>query len=808
MKNNRNSMAIAFVLLLQSVLSFSQTGTITGLINDDKGQGLEFVNVLLLNASDSALVKGNVTELDGTFAIDLIEPGTYLIKASIVGFNDFISEEIKSNNDKVNLDPYMLSSGVALEEVTVKAQKPFVEMQADKVVVNVENSGVNAGNTALEVLAKSPGVIVDKDNNITLRGKQGVLVTIDGKQQYMSSEDIAIMLESMPAENINSIEIVMNPSAKYDAEGNSGIINIKLRKNENLGTNGQVSTMLRQGIKFSTNNSVSLNMRTEKLNVYANVNRWDWGWAQDLHLNRIIPNSEGFTEFDQFTKMDREGTSNDVKFGMDYTFSPKTTLGFLGKYNNGGSEDINDNKTEIMGQNLPEFDFLNVLSEGESDRDQYSFNMNLKHVFDDKGTEITFDTDYSIYDNPRTNNYNNFFMDRGGDMVQAPYYLRNNQNTSIDIFASKIDFSTSLESGLKIDLGTKYSNVSTDNITIFESKQGDVWVEETNRSNSFDYNEEVYAAYAMFSKALGKFNVQAGLRMEHTMSTGNSITLNQIVDRKYTDFFPSLNVSHTIGDKHNLSYSYSRRLNRPNYDNLNPFVEFLDLYTFEKGNPFLNPQYADAFGVNYGFGNSFFISANYSYTRDAITQVIEQISEENLSFQTIQNLDDQNSISLTFSMPKVWTEWYTTRLSVTSFYNEFKSVIPSGILDNKNLAYQAYLSNNFSLPNNWSMEVTGNYRSPMTYGIIEIISQYSFDIGFSKSIMNGKGNLRFGLDDIFKTRRDGGGVFQDDINLTVDNSYDSRRAKVSFSYKFGNQKVKAARKRSTATEDETSRIGE
>ena len=808
MKNNRNSMAIAFVLLLQSVLSFSQTGTITGLINDDKGQGLEFVNVLLLNASDSALVKGNVTELDGTFAIDLIEPGTYLIKASIVGFNDFISEEIKSNNDKVNLDPYMLSSGVALEEVTVKAQKPFVEMQADKVVVNVENSGVNAGNTALEVLAKSPGVIVDKDNNITLRGKQGVLVTIDGKQQYMSSEDIAIMLESMPAENINSIEIVMNPSAKYDAEGNSGIINIKLRKNENLGTNGQVSTMLRQGIKFSTNNSVSLNMRTEKLNVYANVNRWDWGWAQDLHLNRIIPNSEGFTEFDQFTKMDREGTSNDVKFGMDYTFSPKTTLGFLGKYNNGGSEDINDNKTEIMGQNLPEFDFLNVLSEGESDRDQYSFNMNLKHVFDDKGTEITFDTDYSIYDNPRTNNYNNFFMDRGGDMVQAPYYLRNNQSTSIDIFASKIDFSTSLESGLKIDLGTKYSNVSTDNITIFESKQGDVWVEETNRSNSFDYNEEVYAAYAMFSKALGKFNVQAGLRMEHTMSTGNSITLNQIVDRKYTDFFPSLNVSHTIGDKHNLSYSYSRRLNRPNYDNLNPFVEFLDLYTFEKGNPFLNPQYADAFGVNYGFGNSFFISANYSYTRDAITQVIEQISEENLSFQTIQNLDDQNSISLTFSMPKVWTEWYTTRLSVTSFYNEFKSVIPSGILDNKNLAYQAYLSNNFSLPNNWSMEVTGNYRSPMTYGIIEIISQYSFDIGFSKSIMNGKGNLRFGLDDIFKTRRDGGGVFQDDINLTVDNSYDSRRAKVSFSYKFGNQKVKAARKRSTATEDETSRIGE
>ena len=505
--------------------------------------------------------------------------------------------------------------------------------------------------------------------------------------------------------------------------------------------------------------------------------------------------------------MDRGGTSPDAKIGLDYDFTSKTTLGLLAKYNNSKAADINDNMTEITGQNLPIFNFLNVLSEGQSDREQYSFNANVKHKLDDKGTELTFDTDYSIYEGPRKNLYNNFFTDAVGDMVQEPYYLRNNQNTDIDIFATKVDFSKAFENGLKLDVGTKYSNVSTDNVTVFESKQGGEWTEETNRSNSFNYDEEVLAAYVMFSKAIGGLNVQAGLRMEHTLSTGNSITLNQIVDRKYTDFFPSLNLSHTLGEKHNLSYSYSRRLNRPDYDDLNPFVEFLDLYTFEKGNPFLNPQYVDALGVNYGFGNAFFISANYSYTRDAITQVIEQISEENLSFQTIQNLDNQQSVSLTFSMPKVWTEWYTTRLSATSFYNEFKSVIPSGILDNKNLAYQLYLSNNFTLPNDWALEVTGNYRSPMTYGIIEIVSQYSFDLGISKSILNGKGNLKIGLDDIFKTRRDGGGVFQDDINLTVNNTYDSRRAKVSFSYKFGNQKVKAARKRSTATEDETNRIG-
>lgn len=808
MLNNEKGLYLLLSLLLSFFLLEAQSGKVSGSILDERGQALDFVNVLLKSAGDSTLIKGNLTDLDGAFIIDGIDPGDYFVTASMVGYEDGLSVKFTSKNDDILLDPIALAAGVALEEVTVKARKPFIEMKADKVVVNVENSGVNAGNNALEVLAKSPGVIVDKDNNISLRGKQGVLVTIDGKQQYMSAQDIATMLESMPADNISNIEIITNPSAKYDAEGNSGIINIKMKKNENLGTNGSVNATVRQGKRFSYNNALSLNTRTEKLNVYASASRWDWQWYQDLELYRVIPNDQGATTFDQSTLMDRDGISNDVKIGMDYSLSNKTTVGLLAKYNGGSAVDDNDNMTHITGQNVPGFNFLNVVSEGNSDRDQYSFNFNVKHLLDDDGAELTFDADYSIYDNPKVNMYDNFFMDEVGDMVQEPYYLRNNLNTSINIFASQVDYVKPLENGIKMEVGAKYSNVSTDNATQFESLQNDQWIEETFRTNTFLYDEEVLAGYASFSKMIGKVNVQAGLRVENTRSTGNSITLDELVDRQYTDFFPSLNISHTLGEEHSLSYSYSRRLNRPNYQNLNPFVEFLDLYTFEKGNPFLNPQYAHALGVNYGFGNHFFVSANYSYTKDAITQVIEQFSEENLTFQTVQNLDNQHSASLTLSVPRVWNEWYTTRLSVTSFYNEFQSVIPSGILDNKNLATQIYLSNNFTLPGDWALEVAGNYRSPLTYGLIEVISQYSVDVGISKSIFNGKGNLKLGVDDIFYTRRDGGGVYQDDINLTVKNQYDSRRAKLTMTYNFGNQKVKAARKRSTATEAETSRISE
>ncbi len=807
MLNSQKGILIILLLLTQ-LFTQAQNGTISGRIADAESVGLDFVNVLLLNASDASLVKGGITDENGRFTIDRITPGNYHVSASMVGFNDVHSDIIHSNNDQIEIPELQMATGLELEEVTIKAKKPFIELQADKVVVNVENSNVNAGNTALEVLKKSPGVVVDKDNNISLRGKQGVLVTINGKQQHMAPEEIATLLETMPAENISRIEIIANPSAKYDAEGNSGIINIRMKKNENLGINGQFTGSVRQGKKFSYNTGLNLNYRSEKMNIYGSGSRYDWGGFQDIHLNRTIPNDQGATVFDQTTDMNREGISYDAKLGIDYDLSNKTTVGILAKYNGGHRVSDHDNMTHITGTNLPPFSFLNVLSEGRSDRDQYSFNFNVKHSLDDKGTEITFDTDYSRYDNPMMDLYNNFYMDDVGDMVLEPYMLRNNFSTAIDIFASKVDFTKSLENGINMELGAKVSMVETNNDTRFESIQDGEWVNEDFRSNNFAYKEDVLAGYANFSKPIGKVNVQAGLRVEHTMSTGNSITLDDVVEREYTDFFPSVSISHTIGKDHSLSYTYSRRLNRPNYKSLNPFVEYLDQYTFQRGNAFLNPQYADAFGINYGLGRSLFISANYSYTKDAITQVIEQFSEDNTTFQTWQNLEDQHSASLTVSVPKVWSELYTTRLSVTTFYNEFKSAIPSGTLDNRNLAHNLYLSNSFTLPQDWALEVSGNYRSKLIYALFEIDAQYGVDLGVSKSVFNGKGNLKLGVDDIFHTRDNEGRVLQDDINVKFASQWDSRRAKLSFSYNFGNQKVKAARKRSTATEDETKRISE
>lgn len=794
--------------IISSSIAFAQNGVIKGQIIDEDGQALEYANVLLLNAADSSLYKGGLSEAEGRYAFERVAKGSYIVSASMVGFGEAMSEVVASDGSgEIEIPVMQMTNGIEIDQVTVTAKKPFIELKADKMIVNVANSSVSAGNSALEVLEKSPGVIIDNNNNISLRGKQGVLVTINGKNQYMSGEEITRMLQNMPASNIQNIEIVTNPSAKYDAEGNSGIINIVLKKNENLGTNGSVSSSMRQGWKTSHNHNLNLNYRSEKVNVYGSGEYYNWGWKQNLELTRDIPFGDGNTIFDQIAKMEEDGAGYNLKIGMDWMVTPKTTFSLLGKANNGDEMDTNDNTTNISGDNMPGFDLLTVVTAGEEDYSNYTYNANISHKFNDNGLTLTLDADWSTYENDVFIDYDNFFKNNDGQEVASPFFLRNDQHTSIDIFASKLDLTIPVGDKLNLEVGGKVSMVETVNRTLFEYQdENDQWINQTERSNDFMYNEDVWAAYINGSGSVGTFMVQAGLRMEHTESEGESLTLNEVVPRSYTNLFPSLSVSKSFNEKHNLSFTYSRRLERPNYKDLNPFEDYLDQYTFQKGNPFLNPQYSNSFGLNYAMGRQLFVALNYSKTSDAITEVIEQFSEQNQTFQTKQNLDDNNTFSLTLSAPRVWTEWWTSRLNYTTFYNEFKSAIPSGVLDNSSLTHMFNLNNEIQLPGNWNMEISGRYQSALTFGLFELDPQGSLDFGFSRRLLDNKANIKIGISDVFRTRNSDVNIMQDDINLLVRQRNDTRRVSVNFSYRFGNQKVKAARKRSTAAEEESGRI--
>ena len=800
---------ITLIFLLFSFSAFTQTANISGAVKDSDGKYLEFANVLLLSAKDSSLVRGAISEENGAYVFENISMGEYLIETSLVGFGNGQSSLINfDGKTDFSVNEIQLENGIEIDEITVVGKKPFVELRADKMIVNVANSSVNVGNSALEVLAKSPGVTIDNNNNISLRGKQGVLVTINGKNQYLTGDEISRLLETMPSSNIETIEIITNPSAKYDAEGNSGIINIVLKKNENLGTNGNISTTLRQGINTSHFHNIGLNNRSEKLNIYGNAEYYDWGWSQDLGLLRNINYLEGVTVFDQNSEMREVGNGYNVKLGMDWSLAENSTLGFLVKRNEGGEQNYNYNITTITGDNMPEFERLVVDADGDEDYMSNTYNVNFTQKLSEKGMKLTLDADYSDYLNEQDFVYGNFFRDNNDIAVLDPYFLRNNQKIDIDIFATTADLEIPISETVNIETGLKLSLVSTESNTKFESlNMDDVWVLEPLRTNDFIYNEDVYAGYVNGSFSFLNIMFQAGLRLEHTESKGVSMTTGSDVPRSYTNIFPSLSMSKQFGERHNVSLSFSRRLERPNYKKLNPFVDYLDQYTFQKGNPFLNPQYSNSIGLNYALGNSLLIAANYSHTTDAISDILEQNSATNTTFQTNDNLDNTHSASLTISAPKVWAEWWTSRLNATGFYNDFVSVLNDGSnLDNKSFGAQVSFNNEIQLPAGINMEVSGSYQSKLVYGQLTIEPQGRLDFGFSKRLFDGKGNIKLSASDVLLTSNSKVYIDQNDVNLFVNQVNDTRRVSLNFTYNFGNQKVKGARKRKTSSSDESNRI--
>ena len=795
------------LLLFVSVYSFAQSPIVSGKIIDEENGIVEFANVLLLKSIDSSLVKGQLSDEKGAFLFENVQPGNYIVNASFVGSGKLYSDKFDVNSSDVELNALQLSKGINIEEISIVTKKPFIELKADKLIVNVANSSLSTGNSALEVLAKSPGIILDNNKNISLRGKEGVMVMINGKQQYMSGDALARFLDNMPASNIQKIEIINNPSAKYEAEGNSGIINIVLKKNENLGINGSLSSTLRQGRATSHFHNADVNYRAEKINIYGSAEYYDWGKEKDLYLMRNIPFEGQNTFFDQKAFTGTEGKGTNINFGLDYTMSPKSSLSFLFKDNRDDEQELSDNTTLITGANMPVFEKLIVNSIGNADYKNQTFNSNFTHKFNDVGYEVSFDADYNIYKNNSDFKYDNLFFNNANEIVLDPFYLRNDQFVDINIFASKLDFSLPINKKLKLDVGSKYSQVNTLNSTVFEYQDEDkVWINQENRTNDFKYSEKVLAFYINSVGSLGPFNIQAGLRAEKTFSSGNSITLVKPVDRSYLDFFPSLSISRTFNKKHNFSISYSRRLERPNYKDLNPFEYFLDQYTFSKGNSFLNPQYSNTLGLNYAFGNAFFVTVDYTKTKDIIFEVIEQVNDENKTFQTKQNLDNSESFSLTLSKPVVWSEWFVSRINYTTFYSSFNSEIPSGRFVNSNIAHFVNIGNEISLPKDWSMEVGINYQSAVVWGLFDVSARGGVDIGLSKKLLNNRASLKLSVDDLFDTRNSRVSIMQNDIDLVVDQYNDNRRVKATFSYNFGNNKMKAAKKRQTASSAEGNRI--
>ncbi|WP_162238755.1 outer membrane beta-barrel family protein [Pedobacter sp. Leaf194] len=810
--NTFYKIALVITAVFSSASIFAQTTTktnVTGTILDENKKPADFVTVVLLKAADSSVIKTALTDQNGSFGFTVSAKGDYFYKASNMGYKTIKSKVISILNENQKVDfgtAQLVSATQNLKEVTVAITKPLIERKMDKVVMNVSSSAVMTGSNALEVLQKAPGVSVDQNDNISMQGKQGVLIQLDGKQTYMSSADVANLLRNMQSSEIETIELITNPSSKYDASGNSGIINIKTKKSKSGGTNGSLNATAGYGKNFRGNAGLNLNHRTQKLNLFGNYNYGNTERQNLITIDRIS-NGTPDTYFMQAGESRRKQQNNNFKAGIDYFIDKKNTIGLLvnGYFNHGTEASMNNT---LIGPSFQKVDSSLVSNSLQTNKyNNLSYNLNYKSVLDTAGSELSVDVDYSKYDGNDGSDYENDYRFANGNRIRPVIYTRNNTPSKIDIKAFKADYNVGLSKTVKLEAGVKSSWVKTDNDLQAEELVNNNWQNDVRRSNQFIYDENVNAAYTNINKQFKNTSIQLGLRVEQTNSKGNLATTNTIVERSYWDFFPTLFVQQTLSKNNQLGFSYSRRIDRPSYDALNPFIYYLDQYTYNKGNPFLKPQYTNNVELSYTFKQKYMLSLGYSRTTDVITEVLLPDAAQKALYQTNENLAKNISYNANLNIPVQVAKWWQMNNNLNVFYLSFEAPDLAGTaLKTGKTSFQFKSQQSFTIVSGLTAELNGSYESPLDYGTLRIKSRYSIDAGLSKSLMNKKASLKLALSDVFNTYKNDLSSGYPGLKYDVHQKNESQIARISFTYRFGKNEIKPARRRSTGTESEQGRM--
>lgn len=798
-----------------SISGYSQTTPI--IVKGGVSSGsrpLEAATVSLLNAKDSSQARVMASGKTGQFQFETTRAGKYLVSVSAVGFQKTFTPAFEAKEGStIDLKTIeLLVKSKDLSTVTVSASKAMVEQKIDRTVVNVEASVTNVGATALEVLEKSPGVQVDKDGNISLKGKQGVIVMIDGRPAYLSGQELANMLRGMQASQLDQIEIMTNPPAKYDAAGNSGIINIKTKKNKVKGFNGNVSATLGQGAYFKTNESLSLNYRNGKVNLFGTYSFARNNSFQQLDIFRRYKNTDKTTNaiFEQVSFMKNRRTSNNLKLGMDYFLSKKTTFGVVlsGFYNPGSNLGHNTSYLKNPAMQLDSIvDATNAFREVWKNG---SVNLNMRHQFDSTGREISIDVDRIRYDASQTQHLVNTSYDAEWDLKYDERLL-GDLPVSIDISSARIDYTHPLKKGTKLEMGVKSSYVVNDSKANYYEWTNE-WTTDFGKTNFFEYKENVNAAYVSLNKQLNKqWGVQAGLRYENTNykghQYGNPTRVDSSFNNSYNSLFPTMYISYNANKSNQFGLSFGRRIDRPAYQELNPFMFFIDKYTYGSGNPFLKPQYSNNLEFTHIFKGKLTTTLNYGITDNFITETFDQEQKPNgeNGYATIVrkgNLGRRENAGIAVSAQVPVAKWWNTMIYTNLNYNKFSGILYGEPLNIEATNFMVNLNNQFKFQKGWSAEVSGWYRSAGIEGQIKIQPMGQLGAGVSKQVLKGKGTVRFNVRDIFYTQKAKGSMNFESTEARFVNTRDTRVANLSFTYRFGKPlNGNGQRKKNSAAEE-------
>ena len=701
---------------------------------------------------------------------------------------------------QTSTDSSKLTQTKNLTTVRVTSKKPFVEQQIDKTVVNVQADINTTGSSAFEILQKAPGLSITGDDVINMSGKAGVNVLVDGRSLQMSNRELANYLRALPGSAIDKIEIISNPSARFDAQGNAGIINIRLKKNKIKGTNGNVTGGYTQNTHYRSNIGFNINHRQGKINVFANAGADNNLQHTTGDINRNVLVNGSNKKFLTSTIDKDRNKSYSIRTGIDVYAGKKTTWGILFNTNSNRSPFTTPGTTFISSNGMIDSS-LQTSNDNLYNNRRYNTNLNYSYQ-DTVGNELNADADYTYFKNSNSTRLATSYLDENFSKYN---FSANTLDvaTSIKIYAFKADYRKQFKKiNVKLETGVKASTVITENNLFATVLNGNAVKADTGRSNIFNYKENVYAAYINVGGQIKKFEYQIGLRTEYALIKGSSVDLKNTFisnpDTNYFNFFPSAFISYKANEKNMFALSISKRINRPDYQTLNPFETIYDIYTSEKGNPYLRPQYSTNMELKYTYRYAMSAAIGFNHTKDYSQTISRQRGE--LTTATNDNIGTLDNAYLNISSPLPINKWWNGYVNITGFLNKYKGMLPDGKLDVQVTGMNFYIQNNFTAGKGWEFQLSNWYNAGTTEAIFKTSWLGSVDAGIKKSILNNKASVRLTVLDMFNTQRWQQQVQFANQDFTYRRKWESRGIRLQLSWSFGKSKYQA-RERETNQED-------
>jgi ferric enterobactin receptor len=789
-----------------------ERAAVKGTVSSATDAGPQLVTVMLHRATDSVVVKTEFTNADGAFQLEAAAGERYLVSAVRVGYKRYWSPALMLPATGVVLPDISLepSQTTVLKEVTVAGRKPLYEHLVDRTVVNVADSPLAAGATMLDILGRSPSVTSDGNGGLTLRGRQGLLVVLDGKRVPLTGNDLAEYLRALPAEQVQSIELITNPPASYDAQGGAGVIAINLKKDQRLGTNGSLNASYGRGRYGKAIGGGSLNYRRKNLNLYGTYVFNDRQYYTQFDFDRRFGATATLpaTRSDQSNYQYLKQLTHSAKIGLDLNLSKRTLLGVsaTGLASNTTNETTGDARFYGDGGTLA--DRIYSRAEQAVNRPNGSVNLNLRHAFADSATAsvITADADYARYRNARQLK----LVTLHENPALGPTELTGDQRTALSIGTAKVDYSQPLPHRTRLDAGAKVTQVVSDNEVTFINRTGISPADYsysllTGISQPFLYRENVNAAYVSLRGAVAKTTVQAGLRGEQT-NIRAALASATVREQHYFQLFPNVLVQHTLDKNNALTLSVARRIDRPSYLQVSPLRVYLDATSYSSGNYNLMPQTSYNFEVSHTYKGKFTTALAYAHIDQPFVNA-QLLSPDGgrVVINQYQNLTTQNFYTLNLTAPLELTKAWTLYANVLAYYDHYQGNLNGTALNRGRLSCNLTANNSFMLPHGWMAELNGVYESRNVGGFQVIQPRGQVGAAVQKIFWNKQATFRLNATDIFYTTPLRITSAYDNFTETFYQRQDLRVFTAAFTYRFGNSKVAAARKRAAGAEDELRR---